>query len=89
MLRFALPIAVAAMLAAAPLVYADSDTDLTGPGFMSRQQVATSLTGAGYAVQKVESDDGAYKAKVTKGGQKLKLMVDPRTGAVTSSKVDD
>lgn len=89
MMRFAIPIAVAGMLAAAPLVYADSDTDLTGSGFMSRQQVATSLTGAGYTVEKVESDDGAYKAKVIKGGQKLKVMVDPRTGAVTSSKMDD
>ncbi len=88
MRRMILPIALA-LLSAAPMAHADSDKDLVGPGYMTRQQIATALTNGGYSVQKVESDDGAYKVKALRGAQKLKLTVDPKTGSVIATKPDD
>jgi hypothetical protein len=92
MFRFTLPLLALAggtIALAIPLAHADSDKDLTGAGYITRQDVNTRLTGQGYVVAKVESDDGAYKAKAMKDGHKVKLTVDPKTGAITSTKTDD
>ena len=46
--------------------------------------MSTRLTGQGYVAAQVESDEGACKAKAMRDGHKVKLTVDPNTGAITA-----
>ena len=50
--------------------------------------MSTRLTGQGYFIAKVESDDRACKAKAMKDGHQVKLTVDPKTAAITVTEND-
>lgn len=87
-------IAIAALLlsGATPVAFADNDfAKVAMPaGSLSTAQITERLQSQGYAVRKIELDDGAYKVKATDASHhKAKLMVNPSTGAVLSSKLDD
>jgi|GEM_PF-2027784 len=81
-------LAVGLLFGGAGLALADSD-EFSGPGYLSSQQVRTQLSSAGYSVLKIKADDGRYKVKaLTSDKHKVKLSVDPRSGAIVS-KGDD
>jgi hypothetical protein len=82
-------LAVAVLGGSVTLARADED-EFSGPGYLSRQQVISQLQSAGYTVTKVKADDGRYKVKaLTAARQKIKLSVDPHTGAILAKGDDD
>ena len=51
--------------------------------WMSPAQITEKLTGQGYTVREIESDDGAYEVELTgKDGVRLETHVHPATGEI-------
>jgi hypothetical protein len=64
--------------------------DQPGPDWMPAQQVIEQVLRAGYAqVTKLEADDGRWEGEGIKNGQKMDFHADPKTGVITSEKLDD
>lgn len=58
--------------------------DHPGPDWIPLDQVVRKLSEAGYGnIRKIEADDGAWEAKASKDGREFKLLVDPRSGAIS------
>lgn len=77
---------VTALLAAGILanIVLPAQAERPGPDWMPLDQAFRALTEAGYRdIAEIEADDGAWKAKATKDGATVKVLVDPRTGVVT------
>ena len=86
MIRFAL----ASLLLTGTSVVAMADSKPLPQGSLSTAQVSQQLQSQGYTVSKIETDDGGYKVKAMgPNHQKTKLQVNPTTGAILSSKVDN
>ncbi|MCP4563542.1 MAG: PepSY domain-containing protein [Bosea sp.] len=55
-----------------------------GADWMPLEKASQRLTEAGYRdITKIEADHGAWEARATKDGVRVKLRVDPISGAVT------
>jgi hypothetical protein len=64
--------------------------DQPGPDWMPAEQVTQKVLQSGYAeVTKLEADDGQWEGEGIKNGQKMDFHADPKTGVITSEKVDD
>jgi Peptidase propeptide and YPEB domain len=64
--------------------------DQPGPDWMPAQQVIEQVLKSGYAqVSKPEADDGRWEGEGIKNGKKMEFHADPKTGAITSEKLDD
>ena len=83
--------ALAALVGAAGLALASDDddkakrlgVDVPPEQRMSIAQVTEKLTGQGYEVRKIESDDGVYEAYVIdQSGARLEVYVHPATGEI-------
>jgi hypothetical protein len=59
--------------------------DRPGADWMPLDKASQRLTEAGYRdVTKIEADDGAWEARATKDGLRVKVRIDPISGAVTA-----
>lgn len=77
---------VLALTAAAGAARADQP----GPDWMPMEQVKAMLMQSGYSeVTKLEADDGHWEGEGLKNGKKMEFHADPKTGMVTSEKLDD
>lgn len=87
-MRNIITITVASLLVAATLPALASDDDyncgrLAGAQKMSVEDVTAKVTGMGYEVRKVESDDGCYEVyAVGKNGARVELKIHPATGKI-------
>jgi hypothetical protein len=64
--------------------------DQPGPDWMPAQQVIEQVLKSGYTqVTKIEADDGRWEGEGIKNGQKMDFYADPKTGVITSEKLDD
>ncbi|MEH2501536.1 hypothetical protein V1290_000347 [Bradyrhizobium sp. AZCC 1578] len=64
--------------------------DQPGPDWMPAEQVKQKVLQSGYTeVTKLEADDGQWEGEGIKNGQKMDFHADPKTGVITSEKVDD
>jgi hypothetical protein len=64
--------------------------DQPGPDWMPAQQVIEQVLKAGYTqVTKIKADDGRWEGEGLKNGQKMEFHADPKTGVITSEKLDD
>jgi uncharacterized membrane protein YkoI len=87
MIKLTLAAALAASLATAAVA---DNGKVEQAGMVSAAQVTQALQAQGYAVNKIQFDDGKYEVKATKPGQqKTKLEISAATGQVLSSKLDD
>jgi hypothetical protein len=90
-MRNIITIAAAGLLAAAALpAFASSDDDYkcraAGGQRMSVQDITSRVTGMGYDVRKVETDDGCYEVyAIDKGGARVELKLDPVSGRVVKT----
>ncbi|PLX39416.1 MAG: PepSY domain-containing protein [Hyphomicrobiales bacterium] len=58
--------------------------------WMSEEAVKAKVMEMGYEVRRVKVEDGCYEAyAIDKNGAKAELYVDPMTGNVVKSKMDD
>lgn len=58
--------------------------DTPGADWMPLDQAHKALAEAGYRdITKIEADDGRWEAKATKDGWRVKVLVDPKSGAIT------
>ena len=63
--------------------------DQPGPDWMPSQQVIEKVLTSGYTqVTKLEADDGRWEGEGIKNGQKMEFHADPKTGVITSEKLD-
>ena len=63
--------------------------DQPGPDWMPAQQVIEQVLKSGYTqVTKLEADDGRWEGEGIKNGQKMDFHADPKTGVITSEKLD-
>lgn len=86
----AAPFALAAVLAFAAPTLADSRIDRSG--WLGVEEIAAQLKADGYtAIREIDADDdGYYEVEATNAqGQKVDLDVNPRTGKVLRSELDD
>lgn len=82
------PVVLAATLSAMGPGLAKADQP--GPDWMSAQEVIEKALRSGYTeVTKLEADDGRWEGEGIKNGQKMEFHADPKTGAITSEKLDD
>ena len=80
--------ASAEALSAGPLNLASADQP--GPDWMSAQQVIEQVLKSGYTqLAKIEADDGRWEGEGIRNGKKMDFHADPKTGAITSEKLDD
>ena len=64
--------------------------DQPGPDWMPAEQVKQKVLQSGYTeVTKLEADDGQWEGEGIKAGQKMDFHADPKTGVITSEKLDD
>jgi hypothetical protein len=64
--------------------------DQPGPDWMTAQQVTEQVLKSGYTqVNKLEAEDGRWEGEGIKNGQKMEFHADPKTGVITSEKLDD
>jgi hypothetical protein len=64
--------------------------DQPGPDWMPSQQVIEQVLKSGYTqVTKLKADDGRWEGEGIKNGQKMEFHADPKTGVITSEKLDD
>ena len=64
--------------------------DQPGPDWMPAQQVIEQVLKSGYTqVTKIEADDGRWEGEGIKNGQKMDFHADPKTGVITTEKLDD
>jgi hypothetical protein len=64
--------------------------DQPGPDWMPAEQVKQKVLQSGYTeVTELEADDGQWEGVGIKNGQKMDFHADPKTGVITSEKVDD
>ena len=64
--------------------------DQPGPDWMPAEQVKQKVLQSGYTqVTKLEVDDGRWEGEGIKNGQKMDFHADPKTGVITSEKLDD
>lgn len=77
---------MAATVSVAGLAYADQP----GTDWMPADQVIQKLTAQGYTnFSKVEADDGHWELEADLKGVRYDLEVDPKSGEVTKSKLDN
>ena len=63
--------------------------DQPGPDWMPAQQVIEQVLKSGYTqVTSLEADDGRWEGEGIKDGKKMDFYADPKTGVITSEKVD-
>jgi hypothetical protein len=61
-----------------------------GPDWMPALHVMDKVLNSGYThVTKLEADDGRWEGEGLKNGQKMEFHADPKTGVITSEKLDD
>jgi Peptidase propeptide and YPEB domain len=85
--RFA-SIAFALALSAASVNLAKADQQ--GPDWMPALHVMDKVLNSGYThVTNLEADDGQWEGEGLKNGQKMEFHADPKTGVITSEKLDD
>jgi hypothetical protein len=78
--------ALALSVASANLAKADQP----GPDWMPAQKVIAKVLESGYTqVTKIEADDGRWEGEGIKDGKKMDFHADPKTGVITSEKLDD
>ena len=78
----------AAALSASSLNLAKADQP--GPDWMPAEQVKQKVLQSGYTeVTKLEADDDEWEGEGIKNGQKMEFNADPKTGVITSEKIDD
>jgi hypothetical protein len=64
--------------------------DQPGTDWMPAQQVIEKVLKSGYTqVSKLEADEGRWEGEGIKNGQKMDFHADPKTGEITSEKLDD
>ena len=64
--------------------------DQPGPDWMPAQQVIENVLKSGYTqVWKIKAEDGRWEGEGIKDGKKMDFHADPKTGAITSEKLDD
>lgn len=64
--------------------------DQPGPDWMPAQQVIEQVLKSGFTqVTKLEADDGRWEGEGIKNGQTMQFHADPKTGVITSEKLDD
>lgn len=85
MRRFAILAALAGAAATATPAFANdwrsTRLDVPRAEWLSPTQIGEKLTGQGYKVHKIESDDGAYEVEMTdKAGMRIDAHVHPATG---------
>lgn len=93
-MRKTLTAAAATLLLAAAIPAYASDNDLDGDrgctaadgaGSMSVDEITARVTAMGYAVKKVERDDGCFQIRATaEDGSRLEFRLDPATGEIVS-----
>ncbi len=70
--------------------FADNDDNCkpaTNGPWLPVEEARTALEAQGYQVRKIESEDGCYEVYATaKGGERVKLFLDPTTLKVLGSK---
>ena len=52
-------------------------------------EIKATLTGHGYEVRKVETEDGELEAYAVRDGKRFEIYVDPATGAVSKVEEED
>ena len=63
--------------------------DKPRPDWMTAQQVIEQVLKSGYTqVTRIEAEDGRWEGEGIKNGQKTEFHADPKTGAITSEKLD-
>lgn len=55
----------------------------------TQDAIRAALVAQGYEVRKFDTEDGMTEVYAVKGGTKLEIYVDPRTGLVSKVKQDD
>ena len=81
------PVSLAAGLSFSALT---ARADKPGPDWMPAQQVIEQVLKSGYTqVTKIEAEGGQWEGEGIKNGQKMEFHADPKTGAITSEKLDD
>ena len=78
------PITLAAALSFGVLHLARADQP--GPDWMPAQQVIEQVLKSGYTQV---TEDGRWEGEGIKNGQKMAFQADPKTGVITTEKVDD
>ena len=64
--------------------------DQPGADWMPAEQVKQKVLQSGYTqVTKLEADDGRWEGEGIKDGKKMDFHADPKTGVITSEKLDD
>jgi hypothetical protein len=64
--------------------------DQPGPDWMPAQQVIENVLKSGYTqVWKIKAEDGRWEGEGIKDGKKMDFHADPKTGVITSEKLDD
>jgi hypothetical protein len=64
--------------------------DQQGPDWMSTLHVIDKVLNSGYThITKLEADDGQWEGEGIKNVQKMEFHADPKTGVITSEKLDD
>jgi len=82
------PITLAAALSFSALHLAKGDQP--APDWMPPQQVIEQILKSGYTqVTKIEAEDGRWEGEGIKNGQKMEFHADPKTGVITTEKLDD
>jgi len=57
---------------------------------MPAQQVIEKALNSGYTnITEFKADDGRWEGEGIKNGQKMEFHADPKTGVITSEKLDD
>ena len=84
-IRCALGLAVAGLLAAAPPAAG------LEPGHLTDDQIRIVLQARGFSeveeVRREEGDGGALRARARRGGSRVEMRIDPRTGTVTGQEI--
>ena len=92
-MRIILALAAVAAVTVAGAAYAtDRATDKSNKmqdRAISAEQIKAKIDSLGYDVERIEKDDGAYKARLTDrdSGGKVKARFDSKTGALTGAKL--
>jgi hypothetical protein len=61
-----------------------------GPDWMPAQQVIENVLKSGYTqLSKIEAEHGRWEGEGIKDGKQMDFHVDPKTGVITSEKLDD
>ncbi len=64
--------------------------DQPGPDWMPAQQVIENVLKSGYSqVSKIEAEHGRWEGEGIKDSKEMDFHADPKTGAITSEKLDD